>query len=379
MNKPHTSGAESYVRSGGLFSPAVSVGWGVRAGLVCLTQDWRMRKTVNINDIARLAGVSRSTVSRVLTDNKNVKRETAVKVKQAMREVNYRPNIVARGLATGKLNIIAILILETTHPFYLQLLEYLDGILRERGYILSVCYLGKTEKARRENLRNIQEYGFSGFIMADVLDDPGFVEELRSFNRPLVFCNRYLESLSAFDAVVVDNYLGGYMAARYLLDLGHRRFGVLTGPLLSSASRDRFRGYRSALAEAGLELGREMIAEGDLTIVGGMLFAEAFFAKHGKDECTALFAGNDSMAIGILNYCRVRGIRVPEDISLIGFDDQPYAASPMINLTTIQQPVAKMSEFVAELVIRRIDGHTPSRQCIMLEPKLIERGSTRSV
>lgn len=336
------------------------------------------KKIANINDIAKLAGVSRSTVSRVLTNNKNVKRDTALKVKKAMKEANYRPNILARGLATGKLNIVAMLISETENPFYLQMLDLMDTELRERGYILSMCFLGRTEESRSENLRAIQEYGFSGFVMADIKNEPAFIEEVKAVKRPLVFCNRYIESLSDFDAVIVDNYLGGYMAGKHLTELGHREVGILTGPLKSSASRDRYRGFRDALIESGLDVPRELVGEGDLTLAGGAAFAAEFFPKYGRD-CTALFAGNDDMAIGILNYCRDNGIRVPGDLSLIGFDDVAFAGTPLVNLTTIQQPYLQMSSLTAERIVARINGDDLNRQCIMLEPKLVIRNTTGPV
>lgn len=334
-----------------------------------------MAKIANINDIARLAGVSRSTVSRVLTNNKNVKPETALKVKRAMQQANYRPNVLARGLATGKLNIVALLMSETETPFYFLMIDRMDTELRARGYILSICYLGRTDEARCRNFRTIQEYGFSGYVIGDIKQETDFVEEVKHVNRPLVFFNRYIESLSEFDAVVVDNYLGGYLAGKHLLELGHREIGMLTGPLKSSASRDRYRGFRDALQEAGVDIPRELLAEGDLTLASGQAFAEKFFPRS-RGACTALFAGNDIMGIGILQYCHEKGIRVPGDLSLIGFDDVDYAGSSLINLTTIQQPYAQMSAIVVERIVARINGDELPRQCIMLEPKLIVRKTT---
>lgn len=336
-----------------------------------------MAKITNISDIAKLAGVSRSTVSRVLTRNKNVKQETALKVKRAMREANYRPNVLARGLATGRLNLVAMLMSETETPFWLQMVDRMDAELRERGYILSICYLGKTEEARCANFRLIREYGFSGYIIGDLRDEPEFVELLRSFNQPLVFFNRYIDILSDFDAVVVDNYRGGYLAGRHLIELGHRDMAMLTGPLKSSASRDRYHGFRDALAEAGVELGRDRVAEGDLGMVSGELFAQKFLARK-RRECTAIFAGNDMMAVGILNYCRDRGIRVPEELSLVGFDDVAYAGSPLIGLTTVQQPCDQMSAITAERIVARIRGDRSERQSVTLQPRLIVRKTTGS-
>lgn len=337
-----------------------------------------MKKLANITDVARLAGVSRSTVSRVLTNSGNVKKGTALKVRKAIRDADYRPNILARGLATGKLNIIALLMSETDNPFYMQMIDQFDTELRNRGFILSLCYLGRTEEARRRNFRTIQEYGFAGFIIGDIKDEPLFVAEVRTVRRPLVFFNRYIETLSSFDVVVVDNYLGGYQAGKHLTYLGHRRIGVLTGPLQSSASRDRFRGFRDALAESGVEIPPEAVGTGDLTLASGIAFAEKFFPEN-RNRCTALFAGNDIMAIGILTYCRSNNIRVPEELSLIGFDDLSFAGSSLINLTTIRQPYIQMSELTAERIVSRINGEKLPRQRIMLEPHLVRRATTAPV
>lgn len=336
------------------------------------------KSATNINDIAKLAGVSRSTVSRVLTNNKNVKRETALRVKRAIQEANYRPNVLARGLATGKLNIVAMLLSDTDHPFYLQVIERMDAEIRERGYILSICYLGRTEEARCANFRTIQEYGFSGFIIGDIRNEPDFVETVKAVGQPLVFFNRYIEALPEFDAVVVDNYLGGHMVGKHLTDLGHIGCAVLTGPLKSSASRDRYRGFTDALMESGIALDRDMVGEGDLMHTSGYAFAEKMLSRKHR-RFSAIFAGNDNMAIGVLNYCREHGVRVPEDVSIIGFDDTSFAGSSLVNLTTIQQPTAQMSTLTAERIVARINGDDLPRQCIMLEPRLIVRKTTGPV
>jgi LacI family transcriptional regulator len=335
-------------------------------------------KFTNITDIAKLSGVSRSTVSRVLTNSKNVKHETAQRVKKAIKALNYRPNILARGLATGKLNIIALLMSETESPFYMQMFDRLDLEIRKRGYILSICYLGRGEAERCENFRIIQEYGFSGFIMGDIKNEPSFIREVMAIRRPLVFFNRYVDTLMDFDAIIVDNYLGGYLAGKHLIALGHRRIAMLTGPLKSSASHDRYRGFRDALAEKGIQIPPNMLGEGELSLATGTAFANKFFPAN-RGGCTAIFAGNDIMAIGILNYCRERGIGVPEDLSLVGFDDMAYASSALINLTTVQQPYVQMSAITAERIVARINGDGMSRQRVILEPRIIIRKTTAPV
>lgn len=346
-----------------------------RPGRAIRGRDKRMAKVLNINDIARLAGVSRSTVSRVLTNNKNVKLETAVKVRQAIKEVNYRPNVLARGLATGRLNIIALLLSEARHPYYLEMFERLDTDIRNRGYMLSVCYLGRNEEERCANFRAIQQYGFAGYIIGDVRNEPAFIDELAASTQPLVLFNRYIETLPDHDAVVVDNFEGGYMAGKHLTDLGHREFAMLTGPMRSSASRDRYRGFVTALGESGIEMKPDMVEEGNLSLAAGSGFAARLFAKN-ISQCSAVFAGNDSMAVGILNYCRDNNIQVPGELSIIGFDDLSFTGAAEFRLTTVQQPFAQLSSAAAERILARVDGDEHPGQRITLEPRLIVRGTT---
>ncbi|MCC8190174.1 MAG: LacI family transcriptional regulator [Planctomycetes bacterium] len=333
-----------------------------------------MGKPATIDDIAALAGVSRSTVSRVLTHNRNVKPETARRVERAMRAVNYRPNILARGLATGRLDIIALLMSETDNPFHLQILHRLEAEVRRRGFILTLCCLGQDEDSRSATLRRIREYGFAGFVMGDLKNDPQFVEAVREFDRPLVLVNRYVDSLNEFDAGVTETYRGGYLAGKHLTDLGHRRIAMLTGPLRSSASRDRYRGFADALAEAGLALDTPRLAEGDLTMAGGAAFA-ANLLRHGLDV-SAVFAGNDSMAMGVLHHCRAAGLRVPEDLSVMGYDDLALTGSTLVDLTTVRVPYGRMAALTVERIALRIAGGEAEPERLLLPPRLVIRKTT---
>lgn len=329
----------------------------------------------NINDIARIAGVSRATVSRVLMNSDKVRPDTAKLVKKAIKQANYQPSIMARGLVTGRLNLIALLMSETDNPFFLQMVDKLDQGFRKHGYIMSICYLGNTAKARHENFRSLAQYGFSGFLIGDINNDPAFIKAIREARQQFVFFNRYIEELPEYDAVLCDNYRGGYMAARHLIDLGHKKIGVLTGPLCSSASRDRFLGFQQAMAEAGLEIDPDLVGEGDLNFDSGSLYAKRILGKK-NNRCTAIFAGNDPMAIGVLNYCREVGIKIPENISLIGYDDIALSRTAFINLTTVKQPYVEMSAIIIERMIARLDNKVLSRQKIVLDTELVPRKTT---
>lgn len=335
-----------------------------------------MSKSLNINDIAKLAGVSRSTVSRVLMNSKNVKPATANIVREAVRKANYRPSILARGLVTGRLNMIAMLMSDPDNPFLMQMVRNLDQEFRDRGYMLGICYLGLNAAARSDNFALIQQYGFAGYIIGDAQNDADFIRVVRGVRQPLILFNRYLDGLSDFDAVVSDNYLGGQLAASHLLELGHTKIGALTGPLdHSSASRDRFQGFSDELRRNGIELEPGGIGEGELSLDSGSDYARHVLGKRGQ-KCTAVFAGNDLMAIGILNYCREYGIRVPEKLSLIGFDDIALSKSALINLTTVQQPAAAMSSLVAERVVVRCKGEELPAERLLVRPNLVVRGTT---
>lgn len=334
-----------------------------------------VNKSVDINYIAKMAGVSRSTVSRVLTNHKNVKRETALKVREAMLHCNYKPNVMARGLVTGRLNIVALVVSDITSPFYAELVAIISSALRDKGYLVSLYNFGNENDNQDEYLKTLFEYGFAGIIIADARNEPSFGIILKSARCPVVLLNRYIETVIDYDAIMNDNFLGGYIATKHLLELGHRSIAMLTGPHKSSSTIDRHRGFMAALKEYDLAPAKNLVAEGDLRVGSGYGFASMLLSDNDR-KCSAVFAGNDLMAIGIMSRCKEMGVRIPEDISLVGFDDIPLAGTAVINLTTVQQPYAQMGQLVSEQIVARINGDDSARQRITLVPKLVVRNTT---
>lgn len=332
-------------------------------------------KNVDINYIAKIAGVSRSTVSRVLTNHKNVKAETAQKVREAMLHCNYKPNALARGLVTGRMNMIALVVADITSPFYSELVAIISACLRSKGYLVSLYNMGTDLDYQDDDLRTLFDYGFAGIIIADARNEPSFGAILKSARCPVVLLNRYIDTVSDYDAIMNDNFLGGYLATRHLLELGHRSIAMLTGPRKSTSSIDRHRGYRQALEEYGITPAANWVTEGDLRYESGYGFASMLLSDTRK-TFSAIFAGNDLMAIGILSRCRELGVRIPEDLSLVGFDDIPLSSAALINLTTVQQPFAQMGQLVSEQIVSRINGDGSARQRITLVPKLVVRNTT---
>lgn len=331
-----------------------------------------MVKSVDINYIAKIAGVSRSTVSRVLTNHKNVKAETAKKVREAMLHCNYKPNVMARALVTGKMNIIALVVSDITSPFYSELVSIICGNLKERGYIVCLHNLGSDGYNDDEYLKGLLEYGFAGMIIADARNESALGAILKGTRCPVVLLNQCNATVLEYDSIVNDNFLGGYMATKHLLELGHRSIAMLTGPRKSMASADRHRGYLQALIEHDIMPNKNLVVEGDLRYASGHGFVNMLFSDN-KKRCSAIFAGNDLMAIGIMSRCREIGVRIPEDISLIGYDDIPMAGTSILNITTVQQPYAQMGNLVSEKIDARIKGDDSARQRITLVPKLIIR------
>ena len=334
-----------------------------------------MSKNVDINYIARIAGVSRSTVSRVLTNHKNVKHETAQKVREAMLHCNYKPNVMARGLVTGKMNIVALVVSDITSPFYAELVAAITANLRDKGYLVSLYNFGLDCQNQDEHLRTLLEYGFAGIIIADARNEPSFGSILKSSRCPVVLLNRYIETVVDYDSIMNDNFLGGYIATKHLLELGHRSIAMLTGPQKSTSSIDRHRGYVQALSEFGITPAKNLVAEGDLRYSSGYGFVSMLFSDNEK-RCSAIFSGNDMMAVGIMSRCREIGVRIPEDISLVGFDDIPIASASIIGLTTVQQPYSQMGQLAADQIDARIRGDDSARQRITLVPRLIIRNTT---
>ena len=333
-----------------------------------------MGKRIDINDIAKMAGVSRSTVSRVLTNHKNVKPETAKKIHEVMLHCNYRPNHVARGLATGKINIIAMVVSNTVSPFNQELLDAVNAAVNGKSLLVGFCNTGNDSRSQEEGLRDVLEYGFSTVVIANARNDESYAAIVKTARCPVVFLNRHMELLSDYDAITIDNYLGGCLATRHLIEHGHSRIAMLTGPRESTTSAERLRGYVQTMRDAGLSPDESLIHEGDLSLESGYILAHMLFNGR-KPRVSAVFAGSDMMAIGVINRCREMGVRVPEDLSIVGFDGIPLASSSIVNLTTVQHPFAQMGQLVAERVFARINGDDSSRQRIILIPKLVVRNS----
>lgn len=332
------------------------------------------RKSVTINDIAREAGVSKATVSRVLNNPEKVAEETRRKVLAVIQKKNYRPNPLARGLNTRRTGVIGVLVSDITNPFYAVMVRSIEEVCRAHQYHIFLCNTGGRVEEEEAYLRSLLEKRVDGIILGATQVDSPIVNLLKEIDIPFVFVSRLPSEREQYDYVVVDNVLGGYVATRYLLSLGHTRIAYFAGRWTTSSNLDRFEGYKKALEEAGIDVREEYIYHGEFTIDGG--YREGIrMLSTAKDRPTAVFCANDAMAIGLLEACHEQGVQVPEELSIVGFDDIPLSALRSVQLTTVSQSIAEVGALSGKIILDKI-LHPEKKnivQQIVFPPKLVVR------
>jgi DNA-binding LacI/PurR family transcriptional regulator len=334
-----------------------------------------MAERVSSIEVARRAGVSQSTVSRVFSsDAPNVADETRERVLNAARELGYQPNAIARMMSKGSSNIIGIVLANIVNPFYPYVL---DKFLRElqamdRHVLL---FTVPPEQDIDDILPLVLQYQVDALVINSATLSSAMAAECQRRGTPVILFNRYVRNNSV-SAVCTDNLSGGQRIADLLLDSGHTRIAYLAGTVQTSTNADRERGFGDRLRERGAALVNR--AQGDFTYDSGFRAARDLF-DSARVPPDALFCANDSMALGAIDAARARGVRVPDDMSVIGFDDIPMAAWQAYQLTTVRQDVDAMIALTLELMQAHIeDPATPPR--LALVPGLLTiRGSVRGL
>ncbi len=330
-----------------------------------------------LEDIARLAGVSRSTVSRVVNNHPNVRPEVRERVWQVIHQVGYQPHAAARSLATNRTNVIGLVIPEAvstlfTDPFFSLLIRGITDGCYARNYHLMLALF--STPAQEEDLYNrlLRSRYLDGVILASTrLDDP-LVGRLLADGIPFVSIGRHPDPRVSY--VDVDNVAGARMAVDHLVRLGHTRIGTVTGPLNMSAGRDRLEGYKQALQAHHIPVDEDLIVEGDFTEGGGMASMARLLGLNPRP--TAVFVASDTMAMGALRAVRQAGLRVPQDISLIGYDDVPQASFLDPPLSTVRQPIQQLGETAAHVLVDLIAHGQEHAQRLVLMPELVLRQTT---
>ena len=326
----------------------------------------------SINDVARMAGVSITTVSRVINKSPSVKNKNRSKVIDVIKQLKYEPSILAQRLATGKSNVVALLIPRYEGIFYsFYALELIRGVGTLCEALKLDLLLHLTDANASLNLK-----GVGGIVFADIIGNKVQLQEAVTKGIPSVVINNYVEDLEV-SSVSVDNSAGAESAIDYLYSLGHRRIAHITGDLVTQASVQRLEGYKKSLKKNKLEARQEYIFKTDYSRGQARQAAEKLIKM--SDPATAVFVASDSMALEVMTVIRELGKDIPRDLSIIGFDDNPSGLYGPVALTTVRQPLVRMAqEGIKELnAIMHSDKKMPVKR-IVLPTELVIRESCRA-
>ncbi len=327
---------------------------------------------VTAMDVARLAGVSQSAVSRVFTHGASASKATVEKVRSAAQQLGYRPDPLARAMITGRTRIIGLVVAYLDNQFYPVVLELLSRALQARGYHVLVFMAENSTERVAEVMQELLDYQVDGIITASVAMTNDLTTRCSAAGIPIVMFNRGQDD-DRLSEVTSDNIAGGRRAARHLIETGHRRIAHVMGWQGSSTGRDRAEGFRQALRDEGLE---------PVAMIDGMysrdVASDAVRAMFsGNEKPDGIFVSSDHMAFAIMDTLRFElGLSIPDDVSVVGYDDVPMAAWPSFNLTTIRQPVRRMVEATVDILLNQIEGESaPNR--IRIDGPLVKRGSVK--
>ncbi len=332
------------------------------------TRPTRPRRVPTVTDVARAAGVSAMTVSRVINQQTRVADGTRQRVLAAMRELDFRPNLMAQGLASGRSRTIGVLTEDTTLWGPSAALNGIEVAARDRGYAVTIAHLTESGSDAVVRGANLMRSRYSDGV---VLVQPRMTansEALPPGLPPMVAIHAGLQG--EYPLVGVDQRLGARMATEHLLELGHRSVHHLAGPPNWYESVEREAGWRRALADAGAEVSEPV--RGDWSAKSGYLAASELLDR---DDVTAVFCANDEMALGLLHAVHARGIRCPEQLSIVGFDDNPMAEYFTPGLTTIRQDFNEIGRLSVGLLLDMIESGDSTAEHITLEPTLVVRAS----
>lgn len=329
-----------------------------------------------MKQVAEKAGVSTSTVSHVINNTRAVSEDVRKRVLAVIQETRYVPSAVARSLKNDKTNSIGMMIPNNSNPYFAELIQGIEDASFKLGYNIILCNAYDDAKKQAAYLRVLMEKRIDGLILVDSGGGDDLAEILCAMPMPKVIVDREVSGVDG-DFIEADHERGGYLATRYLIELGHKQIACVTGPMHLVPSRDRVAGYRRALQEAALAFRSEFLIHSDFTSEGGFNAFQHLLQLPQRPS--AIFAGNDLMAFGGMCAANEAGVRVPEDLSVIGYDDIALASYSTPRLTTMAQPKYEMGETIARVLVERIrGGHQPFRR-EMFTPVLVERQSTAAV
>ena len=329
---------------------------------------------VTIKDVAREARVSVGTASQALRDSPAVRESTRRRVQAVAKRLRYQPSALARGLVTRRTHTVGLLISDIANPFFIRAVRAIEDGAQENGYNVILCNTDEDAAKETQYLRVLMEKRVDGIILATTAGSRQMVRDVRWRRIPLVLFDRELPGV-ATDLVKVDGVTGGRLATEHLLGLGHRRIAIIHGPVVRSTGAERLQGYLDALRAAGLQPDPALIREGDFKQESGRVLARQLLALTPRPS--ALFCTNNLMTVGALQTLGEQGVRMPADLSLVGYDDMEWWTLTHPPLTTVGQPVYELGREAMRLLLAQIGmaGTRRRPQRVVLKPGLIVRDS----
>lgn len=334
---------------------------------------------VSISDLARRAEVSVTTVSRVLNNSSHpVSAATRLRVLKAAEELNYRPNALARAMITRRTQIVGVIVGDSSDPYFSTIVRGIEAEARKHEYLIIICNTERDPAVERNYLELLYDYQVDGIVFAggsvhETMELAGVLEELQENGVALVALNPH--TVVAVE-ICVDNVVAAREMTEHLLELGHRRIALIEGPEDITTTAQRRQGYREALAEAGLPFEAELLWPGAFTFESGVEAGHRYLAT--TDKPSAIFASNDQTAIGFMAVVRHAGVRIPEDVSVAGFDDIEQARYVFPPLTTIEVPMHQLGEEGMRHLLAQLQDEKVE-EFVSLPHRLIIRESTAPV
>ena len=327
-----------------------------------------------MNEVAQIAGVSVATVSRVVNGSGGVSKKLERRVRQAMDQLHYHPSTLARSFKMQETRLIGIMIPLLDHPFYSRLARGIEQRLFAHDYRAIICNSEEDETRERAYIEMLVRQRVDGAIINSSAKNTSYIFKLKDLNVPYVLIDRNLPNVQG-GKVFCDNSQGGYIGMQHLLELGHRRIGVVAAPTYTEPITRRIRGTREALADYGVPDDPEMLVTGD-----GQLFDMGYdAARHllaKMPRPTAIFALTDVTALGVMHAASEMGLKVPDDLSIVGYDDLPIASYMIPPLTTVAQPIIEMGETAVDMLFRQMESPDLPPEKAVLATHLVVRGTT---
>ncbi|MBA4699599.1 MAG: LacI family DNA-binding transcriptional regulator [Ruminococcus sp.] len=321
---------------------------------------------ITIKELSELSGYSPATISRVITNKGNVKEETRIEIQKLLAKYNYKLNLSDGRKSAYRERTVLLLIGDMSNQFYIEQVTYLAKSIRNDNYVPMIAYTGGEISEEEEYTEMAISEGYAGIVYLNVRGGEHLAQILNVSKIPAVFLNRSI-NYASFDSVCSDNYRGGYMAAKYLIERGHRKIGHLAGNRYSNTTRERVRGYGDAMKESGLPVSDYSIYYGNLDRESGYKFGETIIKED--RGYTAIFCGNDLMADGLYRALQDYGVRIPEDISIVCYDNTIISRN--LNVTRVSSNPRKMGDRAIELLLKRISDRETDTQSVLFSPVIL--------